>query len=41
MPGTLTMLSDRKLEIGFDIYCDVTQPELEFRDGAEQTDEPE
>jgi len=40
-PETLTMLADRKLEIGFDIYCDVTQPELEFRIGAERTDERE
>lgn len=40
-PETLTMLADRKLEIGFDIYCDVTQPDLEFRDGAEQSGEPE
>lgn len=36
---TLKLLADRKLEIGFDIYCDVTQPDLEFRDGAEQTDQ--
>ena len=46
IPKTLRMLADRELEIGFDIYCDVTQPELQFQipapdDGAEQTDERE
>jgi hypothetical protein len=41
MPETLQMLADRRLEIGFDIYCDVTEPALELRDGAEQADERE
>ncbi|MBX3438989.1 MAG: DUF4279 domain-containing protein [Planctomycetaceae bacterium] len=29
---TLKHLSDRRLEIGFDIYCDTTQPELDIHD---------
>ena len=29
---TLRRLADRRLEIGFDMYCDVTQPDLDIRD---------
>lgn len=35
LPDTLAMLGDRKLQIGFDIYCDVAQPDLEFDNEAE------
>ena len=30
--GTLRQLADRGLEIGFDIYCDTTQPDIDIRD---------
>jgi len=40
-PEALTMLAERQLEIGFDVYCDVTQPGIQFRTRAEEADEYE